>query len=164
VQAQDDDEEWSFTLALSDRFKKRNMVLDVVSIDTEKDDQFREEKDKNRQVLDRLLSEVHHRSQSVRSTAEIRGAFPFKETSTTAYFSGPLTIADIMTIEVKVHTAASLSVEVRTNVVSFPHRREVATSLSSHILMIGQEQFTCSMTVVCPSADGVTLLPEQPST
>jgi len=52
---------------------------------------------------------VHHRMQHVRTPAEMRGAFPFKETSATPYYSGPLTIADTMTIEVKAGRTTALA-------------------------------------------------------
>jgi hypothetical protein len=73
----------------------------VVSIDNEQDDQFKSEKDKNRSILKLLLPEVCHRLHSVRSAAEVQGVFPFKETKPSASYTGPLTIADSMTIEVK---------------------------------------------------------------
>lgn len=107
MQAQEDTEDWQFTDALVGQLLQLKIVLEVVCIDSPGDEEFRAAKDGNLRILERLLGQVHHRLQRVCTPAEMRGAFPFSETSATAQYSGPLTIADSMTIEVKARSPHS---------------------------------------------------------
>lgn len=86
------------------------MLLDIVSIDDPEQDASGEaEKKQNKEALHQILARVRHKLLSVRTPSEILSAFPFKEYSTTAYYSGPLTIANEMTIAVKVIPEAHVS-------------------------------------------------------
>ena len=83
------------------------MLLEVVSIDEPQQSGSSESaKRQNKEALDQILPHVRHKLMSVRTPGEIIAAFPFKEYSTTAYYSGPLTIANEMTIAVKVGLCA----------------------------------------------------------
>ena len=88
---------------LTSKLQQQDILLDIVSIDEPGPDaSFKAEKRQNKEALDQILPHVRHKVHSVRTPGEILSAFPYKEYSTTAYYSGPLTIANEMTIAVKV--------------------------------------------------------------
>ena len=79
--------------------------MQVISVDVPQyDAQFAAAKRSNTGLLNRILGEVKHHTRHVSDPLDLLGAFKAKEYSSTAYFTGPFTIADSMTIKVKVGT------------------------------------------------------------
>ena len=77
--------------------------MQVISVDVPQyDAQFAAAKQSNNGLLNRILGEVHHTLRHVSDPLDLLGAFKAREYSSTAYYSGPFTIADSMTIKVKV--------------------------------------------------------------
>lgn len=81
--------------------------MQVISVDVPQyDAQFAAAKQSNYGLLNRIMGEVHHTIRHVGDPLDLLGAFKAREYSSTAYYSGPFTIADSMTIKVKVCAAA----------------------------------------------------------
>lgn len=81
--------------------------MQVISVDVPQyDAQFAAAKQSNNGLLNRILGEVHHTLRHVSDPLDLLGAFKAREYSSTAYYSGPFTIADSMTIKVKVSLLA----------------------------------------------------------
>ena len=86
--------------------------LDVVSIEEPTEDKEAEKaRTANLAVLDGILGQVHSSKRVAHDALEARGAFRFKEVSATAYYAGPFTIGNAMTIKVKVRLYIVSSVE-----------------------------------------------------
>lgn len=85
--------------------------LQVISVDVPQyDSQFAAAKTSNFELLNRVLGGVTHTIRHVGDPLDLLGAFKSKEYSATAYYAGPLRIADAMTIKVKVASPPCLSV------------------------------------------------------
>ena len=98
-----EDEDWEFTSTLTAKLQQQDILLDIVSIDMpDLDSKHQGDKTSNREALCHILPHARHSLRSVRTPGEILSAFTFKEFGTQAYYSGPLTIANKMTIAVKV--------------------------------------------------------------
>lgn len=98
-----EDEDWEFARTLTDKLQQQDILLDVVSIDlADQAEANKADKSRNLEALDHILPYVRHSKRLVSTPGEILSAFHFKETATTAYYSGPLTIANEMSIAVKV--------------------------------------------------------------
>lgn len=98
-----EDEGGEFARTLTEKLQQQDILLDVVSIDLPgQDKEHMTVKEQNQEALRHILPHVRHNRRTVRTQGQILSAFPFKEYATTAYYSGPLTIANEMSIAVKV--------------------------------------------------------------
>ncbi|KAK9809762.1 hypothetical protein WJX73_003919 [Symbiochloris irregularis] len=92
-----------FLQAIADKMRDKDMLLEIVSVDVpEQDAQAAEDKAFNRQLLDVIMAEVRCKTRSVSRALDLAGALATREYAHTAYYSGPFTIGDMMTIKVKV--------------------------------------------------------------
>ncbi len=83
------------------------MSLHVISLDNAASGR-QEEKEVNARMLSKLLKGVKHKQTHVQTPAELLGLFKCKEYSNTAYYAGPFTIGNMMTMRVKVRYGISM--------------------------------------------------------
>lgn len=83
--------------------------LHIISLDNAASGR-QEEKQFNTKVLADLTKEVKHKETHVQTPAELLGMFKCKEYSNTAYYAGPFTIGNMMTIRIKVHFSSLIHV------------------------------------------------------
>lgn len=86
----------------------RQVSLHIISLDNAASGR-QDEKQLNLRVLDELKKEVKHKQVHVQTPAELLGLFKCKEYSNTAYYAGPFTIGNMMTIRVKVMVNCTVS-------------------------------------------------------
>ena len=98
-----EDEGGEFASMLTERMRLHSIHLDVISIDNpEEDSKWASAKAANQEALSRIFQNVIHTVKRVQGKVELLGAFRFKEYAHSAYYAGPMTIGNLMTIPVKV--------------------------------------------------------------
>ncbi|MCJ1422966.1 hypothetical protein MMC29_000847 [Sticta canariensis] len=98
-----------FLEAIVDRLNEKDILLEIISIDVvEQDRQQQEAKDINLAIVKRIMqqemefdAQVRHKHRSVSQPIELLGVLSTREYAHTAYYSGPLSIGNMMNIKVK---------------------------------------------------------------
>ncbi|BDA44905.1 X-ray repair cross-complementing protein 5 [Coccomyxa sp. Obi] len=90
-----------FVESLVESLQSTAVSLHVISLDNAASGR-QEEKEVNMTVLRKLLTQVKHKVTYVQRPAGLLGLFKCKEYSNTAYYAGPFTIGNMMTVRVKI--------------------------------------------------------------